>query len=409
VGRAPLPIGSWGLIRTYAVGQDERGQPKRHRAVADYRDFDGRVRRVEASGRSVTQATQNLRQRLQNRTMAGRHGDLTTMSRFSEAAGLWVSKVDEMVAEGRRSPGTVDTYRRQLKNHVLPAMGEVRLGEATTPLIDKVIARIKTNVSAATAKSCRSVISGVMGLAVRYGAVTHNPVREVERIEAKSKKGPRALTMTERVQLLTQLQEDEKARRRDLPDLVFFMLATGVRIGEALAAAWSQVDFEAGTVQISNTLVRVRGEGLLRKGTKSRAGERTLPLPASAVAMLRRRFMTGARLDQPLFPDVYGGFRDPANVRRELREARGVEALAWITSHTFRKTAATILDEAALSARLVADQLGHARPSMTQDVYMGRRAVDSQAALALEAALRAAFPTGQFRGKTVAKGEAEQR
>ena len=100
-----------------------------------------------------------------------------------------------------------------------------------------------------------------------------------------------------------------------------------------------------------------------------------MPLPASAVTMLRRRFMTGARLDQPLFPDVFGGFRDPANVRRELREARGQEALAWITSHTFRKTAATILDEAALSARLVADQLD-SRPSTW-------RAVDSQAALAV--------------------------
>ena len=97
--------------------------------------------------------------------------------------------------------------------------------------------------------------------------------------------------------------------------------------------------------------------------------------------------MAGARLDQPLFPDVLGGFRDPANVRRELREARGEEELAWITSHAFRKTAATILDEAALSARLVADQLGHSRPSMTQDVYMGRGAVDSRAALALEAEL----------------------
>ena len=65
-----------------------------------------------------------------------------------------------MVTEGRRSPGTVETYRRQLKNHVLPAMGEVRLGEATTPLVDKVVGAIKADVSAATAKSCRSVISG---------------------------------------------------------------------------------------------------------------------------------------------------------------------------------------------------------------------------------------------------------
>jgi integrase len=389
-----MPIGTWGLIRTYPVGVDAKGKPKRHRAVADYRDFDGVVRRVEASGKSVTAATQNLRQKLQNRTLAGRHGELTGMTRFAEAADLWLAKLDALVKEGRRSPGTVDTYRRQLKNHVLPAMGAVRLGEATTPLVDKVVGAIKADVSPATAKSCRSVISGVMSLAVRYGAVPANPVREVERIESRPKREPRALSMAERVALLKQLQEDEKARRRDLPELVFFMLSTGVRIGEALAAVWSEVDFEAGTVQITSTLVRVKGEGLLRKGTKSRAGERTLPLPRSTVAMMRRRFMTGARLDQPLFPDVAGGFRDPANVRRELREARGEDTLAWITSHTFRKTAATILDEAALSARLVADQLGHSRPSMTQDVYMGRRSVDSQAAEALERALRDAFPGG---------------
>lgn len=133
MGRAPLPIGSWGLIRTYPVGQDEKGKPTRYRAMADYRDFDGVVRRVETSGRSVTLATQKLRQKLQNRAMAGRHGDLTAMSRFSSAAELWLSKVDALVVEGRRSPGTADTYRRQLRNHVLPAMGEVRLGEASTP------------------------------------------------------------------------------------------------------------------------------------------------------------------------------------------------------------------------------------------------------------------------------------
>ena len=105
MGRQPLPIGSWGLIRTYPVGQDAKGKPDRLRAVADYRDFDGVVRRVEASGRTATQATQNLRQKLQNRTRPGRHGELTAMSRFSDAAELWLAKVDEMVADGRRSPG----------------------------------------------------------------------------------------------------------------------------------------------------------------------------------------------------------------------------------------------------------------------------------------------------------------
>ncbi len=53
----------------------------------------------------------------------------------------------------------------------------------------------------------------------------------------------------------------------------------------------------------------------------------------------------------------------------------------------FRKTTATILDDAGLSARAVADQLGHSRPSMTQDVYLGRGAVDARVAVALETAL----------------------
>jgi integrase len=52
--------------------------------------------------------------------------------------------------------------------------------------------------------------------------------------------------------------------------------------------------------------------------------------------------------------------------------------------HTYRKTVATMHDRQGLSARTIADQLGHARISMTQDVYMGRRAVDQAAAAVLE-------------------------
>jgi hypothetical protein len=146
-------------------------------------------------------------------------------SRLSSAVCEWC-RFDRARA-GRRSPGTVDTHRCQLKKHVLPALGEVRLGETSTPLVDKVIGAIKADVSATTAKSCRSVISGVLSQAVLYGAIMHNPVRQVDRIESRPRRQPRAVTVQERVELLTQLQADEKARRRDLPDLVFFMLATG--------------------------------------------------------------------------------------------------------------------------------------------------------------------------------------
>lgn len=103
------------------------------------------------------------------------------------------------------------------------------------------------------------------------------------------------------------------------------------------------------------------------------AVERTLPLPKWALDMLRRRREVALFPKGPVFPNSLGGLRDPSNTRRDIRKARGGNEFAWVASHVFRKTAATILDEAGLSARVVADQLEHVRPSMTQDTEEGRR------------------------------------
>ena len=59
----------------------------------------------------------------------------------------------------------------------------------------------------------------------------------------------------------------------------------------------------------------------------------------------------------------------------------------WFVFHTARRTVATLLDEQGPTARSVADQLGHARVSMTQDVYMGRRLPRADVARSLDTLL----------------------
>jgi integrase len=270
----------------------------------------------------------------------------------------------------------------------------------------KPLQAIKSNVGSPTARSCRSVLSGIMGFAVRRGAVSMNPVREADRLPQTPDRQPRALTAAERAQWLLRLERDRRAVEKDLPDLTRFMLATGVRIGEALAVSWDEINLDTGndlipgTVDIAWKLSRVRGKGLKRIARpKSEAGERLLPLPTFAAAMLRRRKIM-ASLDReilpggavPVFPHSTGGWRDPSNTRRDVRDARGSTDFVWVTSHVFRKTCATILDDAGLTARVIADQLGHARPSMTQDVYMGRKVVNPSNARALQAALDTESP-----------------
>jgi integrase len=469
MARLPLPVGTWGRIRTQVDRTDAKGKPLSVWARANFRDHDGKVRVVSAYGKNTSTAEANLLKKLKARATAAQAGELTAMDKIAKAIDLWVERFAALVADGHRSPTSLDTYRRAIKNHLLPAFGELRIGEANTPRIDRGITEIKTRAGAPTARTCRSIISGVMGLAVRYGAIPTNPVRDVDRIEHNAKKLPRALTADEIRAVRAHLENHEFAVRSDLPDLVMFMLGTGVRIGEALAVLGEELNLHSGRVQITSTIVRVKGEGLLRKTTKSKAGQRELILPLWLLGILRRRDAAGLiRLDQPVFPDTDGGYRDPSNVRRALRtslspvgntarrdlgltlrairrdakmtrkavanaldwphtklelietgrvkvdqqlitdllqaykvelsptlqaqlqaatEPADADLLAWITSHVFRKTTATILDNDGQTARQIADQLGHARVSMTQDAYLGRKAGNLSAAESLNRVL----------------------
>ena len=57
---------------------------------------------------------------------------------------------------------------------------------------------------------------------------------------------------------------------------------------------------------------------------------------------------------------------------------------AWVTFHTLRKTVGTLLDEAGLTARQIADVLGHSHQSMTLNNYRGRGYVSRASADALD-------------------------
>src|SRR3954453_14053430 len=301
MSRPHLSIGTWGNVRSRAERKDAEGEVVSWRASAYFRDHDGRTREVTASAKTKGAAEHRLLTKLRDRAKITQYGELSPTDKINDLIDLWIEKLEERIEDGRRSPTTLTTYRTAIKNHVRPALGELLIGEATTPRIDRVIGTIKRSAGRSTAKTCRAVVSGMMQLAVRYGALTVNPVREVEAIEARPKDPPRALTNEEIAGLRQLLTTDKAAVRADLPDLVLFVLGTGVRIGESLAVLWSQVNLESGAVEITHTMVRVPGQGLIRKAPKSKAGVRALPLPDWAVAMLRRRHAVGVCLDAPIF------------------------------------------------------------------------------------------------------------
>jgi integrase len=346
MGRPPLALGTFGSIRCYKTDTG-------YRARVLIRDFDGAVRAVERRGPTKAAAERALKSALRDRAPVGATGDISADSRVSALGEAWYAGLTGL------SPVTMQAYRDRIDRQILPGLGQLRVRELSVGVLDRHRRLVAQKHGVATARTCRSVLSGICAIAARHDALPQNPVRALAPVRGRTKRAPRALTLPELRQLRAALTYDDKAMARDLPDLVSFLMATGLRIGEACGLAWNAVNLDTGAIEVRAAAVRVRGQGLVVKSTKTDAGTRTLLLPQWCVAMLRERASYADpqienRGAQPVSPAPLGGWRDPSNTQADLRDAFASAGFDWVTSHAFRKTVATLMDHAGLSSRAAA-------------------------------------------------------
>lgn len=371
--RPPLPLGTWGRIRRKQVA------PRQFQARARFRDHDGRTRDVEARGSTAGAAERALLEMLRDRAAAPSGNEITRDTRFSRLAEMWL---DEIIAEGRLAPQTINRYEDNVRNAILPALGNLRLREAASVgRLDRFLKTIAKD-QPGKARHVRNVLGQILAMAVRHDAIPTNPVRDVGRLRKKRSKA-RALTIDDLHRVRATIRQWQRPdprrsgprRTNDLAHIFDMLLATGARIGEVLALRWSDLDLTAAkpTATISGTLVYVRGKGTFRQDwTKSEAGYRAVTLPRFAVDMLlSRKVDAPANAHDAVFPSRKGTWLSPHNVRRQWREARTRTNLDWVTPHTFRKTVATLIDREA-DTKTAAAQLGHASEEITNTYYIDR-------------------------------------
>lgn len=288
--------------------------------------------------------------------------------------GQWLSKwLAEYVTPNTRQK-TIERYTGLIKKHIKPTLGMIDITKVTPSDIQGLESELsKQGMAPQGVHLVHNVISGAFKFALKMEVAWRNPAKSVTPPKiTRDEVQPPEITKIKGILSLA------KEQRHPMFACLHLMAFTGIRRGEALALRHQDLNLEAGTISIVQSLGRSL-KGLIVEPTKTRAGRRSLNIDADTVTVLRghlgdqllqRMELGNAYQDNGLvFPGPLGEPHNPMKLTRSFQALAKKQGIQGAKLHDLRHFHATILLQNGESLLLVARRLGHASVSTTGDVY----------------------------------------
>ncbi len=281
--------------------------------------------------------------------------------------GKWLDVWLEDHVRPNREPKTYAYYRLQVESRLKPHLGGMDIRKVRPADAARAFRLIEEEgASKSTVMAVRRTLRAAYSVAVKNDLCADNPV-----VKTYAPKVPR----TKKVYFDAEQAQALLAALKGSPieNLVRFTLATGVRVGEACGATWSNVDLGRKTVLVETQLQWVGGE-LRLKPLKTDKSVRTMPLVGHSLDAVQseqaRQAVEG--YENPLglvFLNAKGRPMDPKYVNERLHAALKAAGLPMTGMHSLRHSAATFMLMAGLNLHQVSRYLGHSQIALTSNLY----------------------------------------
>lgn len=277
------------------------------------------------------------------------------------------------------APKTAQSRRSTWGSRIEEQWGDVAVADVKTAAVRAwVAALVADEVGVPTIENAFGLLRQIMGAAVEDARVPRNPCDGVKL--PKRKHADRGYLSHAQVAALAGAVERN-------PEVVRFLAYTGLRWGEMAALRVQDFDMLRRRVNVSRSVTESGG---LVWSTPKTHERRSVPFPA-ALADELAALMVGRSREQLVFTDLRGGVLRNSNWRARVfdKAVTAVKAAAvaqrakevaaagtasspefpTVTPHDLRHTAASLAVSAGANVKAVQRMLGHAKASMTLDVY----------------------------------------
>jgi integrase len=345
---------------------------------------DGKRRHV--SGKTKTEALVALR-----KATVDRDGGLIFEVENITLAEYLHRWLDSPVKTKNLKPITVEQYEQQIRVHIVPSLGRVKLRTLSPELVqDFYDSKIAAGLKPSSVRYIHAVLHNALEHAHKRRLIPDNVASKTDPPKVR----PPEIQPLDAEQAKTLL---DASRTEPLGSLYTVAATAGLRIGELLALRWTDVDLEQGVMRVSRNLSRAKGGP--RFTTPKNGKGRSVTLTKQAIESLRshRKAQNEVRLrlgtlwednglvfasetGKPLTRD----FVDRRSFKPLLKRA----GLPKIKLHDLRHTCATLLLSRGVHPKYVQELLGHASIVMTLNRYSHWiPSMGDQTARAMEAAL----------------------
>jgi integrase len=382
------------------------GRVTRKQVVYAGKPVPGLFERKTGDGRHVYELRKKVRGRAVRRTLKATTATDAIREARAEVAKLdagvrLVGRTDVSLRELRDeweewakgpattlSPQTVACYLDRLDGHVLRQLGGETKAAAITPAyLRTMIDRLRAEkLSGSPGCGCVTATAALLRLGVRRGLLDKNPARMLEhgdRPSSKRRTEPRYLDRKQIDRLLGKLSDDFRP-------VAATLAFAGLRVSEALALRWRDIDFDTQMLDVH--------------GTKTAASAASVPLIADLVTELRSHrsrvasvSLARVKPDAPVFSTRNGLRHHRKNLLRAIYAAGDAARLnpkgkPKVGCHSLRHSCAGLLLAARVPAPRVAEILRHGDTRTLLTTYAGL--VESQRGELL-GDLEAAFAEGR--------------
>jgi integrase len=290
-------------------------------------------------------------------------------------------------------PTTWASYEVQVRKHIKPSLGQVKLSQLTTTHLQRLYndklegGRGEQKGGGLSPRSVRyihAVLRGALEQAKKEGMLIINPADAVK-LPTHEKKEINFFD-NEAVSVFL-----SKAKGTHYFAVYYLELATGLRRGELLGLRWADIDLHNGTVSVNRGLIRLKG-GLAFQAPKTKLAKRTISIPPGVVAELKAHkvkqaekqmaagklwkqeqvFLDGkAEKNDLVFTNEIGEPVCPRALTRHFERLLKKVGLPKIAFHDLRHTYATLCLQQGVDMKTTSENLGHFDPGFTLSVYSG--------------------------------------